>query len=79
MAELLLRHADLCDLISDWMAAKAKGEIEKAAKLYHVARVQFGKYEKELERYFDHGLCFMEYSHTQAQKSKSVDNIVAID
>lgn len=79
MAELLLRHADLCDLISDWMAAKAKGEIEKAAKLYHVARVQFGKYEKELERYFDHGLCFMEYSHTQAQKSKSVDNVVAID
>jgi hypothetical protein len=59
MANLLLRHADFCDLVADWMVTKANGEIERAAELYETARDEFGKYEIEIERYFDQGLCFL--------------------
>ena len=79
MARLLLRHADFCDLIADWMSAKANGEIELADKLYETARDEFGKYEVEIERYFDHDLCFSEYKYTQAQKSKSVNNVISVN
>ena len=78
-ARLLERHADFCDLISDWMSAKARGEIEKAAEFYAIARDSFGKYESELERYFDQGLCFSEYKYTQAQKSRAIENVIAVD
>ena len=79
MAKLLLRHADFCDLVADWMATKANGEIERAAELYETARDEFGKYEIEIERYFDQGLCFSEYKYTQAQKSKSLSNVISVD
>ena len=76
---LLERHADFCDLISDWMATKARGDKNAADELYAVARDSFGKYEAEIERYFDQGLCFAEYKYTQAQKSKTTDNVFAIN
>ena len=76
---LLLRHADFCDLISDWMSAKARGEIERATELYELARDEFGKYEAEIERYFDQGLCFSEYKYTQAQKPKVTNNVIAVN
>ena len=43
------------------------------------ARDEFGKYEMEIERYFDQGLCFSEYKYTQAQKSKSLSNVISVD
>ena len=79
MVKLLLRHADFCDLISDWMTARAKGEIERAAELYATARDEFGKYESEIERYFDQGLCFSEYKYTQATTTRSAENVIAVD
>ena len=79
MAKLLLRHADFCDFVADWMATKANGEIERAAELYETARDEFGKYEMEIERYFDQGLCFSEYKYIQAQKSKSLSNVISVD
>jgi len=76
--KILKYHADFCDLIADWMAAKAKGEIELAAELLQKARVETGKFEKEIENYFDHNLYFGEYIHAQnleKEKQKDIVNI----
>ena len=68
---LLEKHADYCDLTSDWIGAKARGELELAKELLEVARIEFGKFEAEIRRYFDHGMIFGEFYHTLAVTSKS--------
>jgi hypothetical protein len=52
---LLLRHAEYCERLSEIMTAKAIGENEKAHEFWDAFRRDFGKYEFELERWFDHG------------------------
>jgi hypothetical protein len=66
---LLLRHAELCDMVSDWMAAKARGELEKATELFNHARITFGKSYRDIHTYFDHYAFFAEA--LQADKAKS--------
>jgi hypothetical protein len=75
---LLEHHADFCDLISDWMSAKARGEIDRAAELLETARIECGKFEAEFERYFDHGLYFSEYGHCQRTKAVTPDSALTI-
>ena len=75
---LLEFHADFCDMISDWMAAKARGEIELAAELLEKARIECGKFEVEFERYFDHALYFSEYTHCQNTKPLTFEQAVTI-
>ncbi len=77
--KLLEYHADFCDLISDWMSAKARGEIELAKELYEKARVETGKLELEIQSYFDHNLYFGEYIHTQNLKTDVRQNLLTID
>lgn len=77
--KILKYHADFCDLISDWMAAKAKGEIELAADLLQKARTQTGKFEIEIENYFDHNLYFGEYIHSQNLEDYIEKDIISID
>ena len=77
--KLLEYHADFCDLISDWMAAKARGEIDCAKELLEKARIEIGKFETEVERYFDLDLCFAEYAVTQNTLSATGENVVAVD
>jgi len=72
---LLEYHADFCDLISDWMLAKANGENELATELYEKARVEFGKYESEIQAYYDHYIYFEEYYYTNNQKYIVEQNI----
>ena len=55
---LLLRHADYIEGFAACMAEKAKGDDEAAFRVFEEFRKSFGKYEFELERYFDHGLAF---------------------
>ncbi len=76
--KLLEYHAYFCDLISDWMSAKARGEIELGAELLEKARVEAGKFETELQSYFDHNLYFTEYFHTQNLVSPGKKDIVNI-
>lgn len=78
-AKLLWYHADFCDLVAGWMSAKARGEIELAADLAEKARIECGKFEAEVQNYFDHNLYFGEYAHTQKQVSPSKEDIVSID
>ena len=75
---LLEYHAEFCELLSDWLSAKADGELEKAAKLYEKARIQCGKREIEFEKYFDHGMFFAEHSWALNQKSPAKDAILTI-
>ncbi len=53
---LLLRHAEYCELAADMMAEKALGNDEEAARRWKAMCSRFGRYEIELERYFDHYL-----------------------
>ena len=69
--KLLEYHADFCDLVSDWMSAKARGEYELSAELLNKARIETGKFECEIQSFFDHNLYFTEYVHTQ---NLGVDN-----
>ena len=55
---LLERHADLCDMLADALIARTRDELGKALDLFERARVEFGKYEAEIERYYDHFLYF---------------------
>ena len=75
LIRMLEKHAIFCDLISDWMAAKARGEIDLAERLLDKARVECGKFELQLERYFDHGLYFSEYTHCQRTKKDAGNTI----
>ncbi|MBO5453293.1 MAG: DUF4838 domain-containing protein [Clostridia bacterium] len=76
--KLLSYHADFCDLISDWMSAKARGEIDLAMELFQKARVEVGKFEIEIQSFFDHHLYFGEYIHAQNLKSPGAQDIVNI-
>lgn len=77
--KILKYHADFCDLISDWMLAKAKGEIELGMELLEKARIETGKFEIDIEDYFDHNLYFGEYIHAQNLEKSRQKDIISID
>lgn len=53
---LLLRHAEFCELFAGMFREKALGNNYRALELAKEFCEDFGKYELELERYYDHGL-----------------------
>lgn len=53
---LLKLHAEYCEGLAKAVAEKAKGNSEKALELMREHIVSFGKYEHEIERYYDHYL-----------------------
>ncbi len=55
---MLLRHADYIELYAAAMEEMAKGDKAAAFEKEEIFRKEFGKYELELDRYFDHGLAF---------------------
>ena len=65
---LLRMHADYCDLLSDWMGAMARGDLNALPELYEKFRKEAGKYEAEFETYMDHQLCFSELIWTQREE-----------
>ena len=75
---LLLRHADLCDMIADFMAAKTRGENEKATELYNHARITFGKTYRDIHTYFDHYAFFSETFYVDKTKTPSKEDITDI-
>ncbi len=66
---LLEKHAEFCDLVSDFMVAKCLGKDKLAFELYDKARIAFGKYEVEIEKYYDHFLYFNEYDRAMHAKA----------
>jgi hypothetical protein len=55
---LLWHHADFVDMLSDALYEKALGHDEEADKLINALRIEFGKREPEIEKYYDHFLEF---------------------
>lgn len=55
---LLLRHAEYIVGVAECMRLKALDDEEAAFEAFEKFRKEFGIYETEMERYFDHGLAF---------------------
>lgn len=60
---LLLRHADFCQQLAQILLAKAVGHNYKAVELAKDFFCSFGKYEIEMERYYDHCLACRSVEH----------------
>ncbi len=69
---LLRRHADFCAGLAPVIAIKAQGDDEKAGEAFKAFLDDFGKYEVEIERYYDQGLagnCLRKIIRPKVQKS----------
>ena len=60
---LLLRHAEYCELWAQIVTAKALGHDFRAVELAKQFSDTFGKYEIEMERYYDHSLACRVLEH----------------
>jgi hypothetical protein len=60
---LLIRHAEMVERFAGVMIAKAKGQNYKAIELAKEYEREFGKYEWEIQRYYDHCLCCRVLEH----------------
>lgn len=76
---LLEQHADLCDLISEWMIEKALGHDEKSEEEFQRIRVEFGKREQAMEMYYDHWQFFGEYELVQLLKTPENKDVIIIE
>ena len=55
---LLLRHAEYIEGYAEFVAEKAQANDTASLEKFEAFRDAFGRHEFEIERYFDHGLCF---------------------
>ena len=55
---LLEHHADFAEMLAAALYEKALGNDEGCAELGEKMRLEFGKREAELEKYYDHCICF---------------------
>jgi len=69
---LLLRHTEYIEGIADIMIEKAKGNNYLARRKFNEFFNEFGKYECEIERYFDHGLAGATFNTIVAKPMKFV-------
>ena len=58
---LLRRHLDFCKMITPSIIKKAAGDEVNAREEFWKFREEFGKYELEMERYYDHVMCIHAY------------------
>jgi len=69
---LLLKHAEYCIGIADFMKEKCLGHNAKALELAEEFFAEYGKYEIELERYYDHYLAAKSYLQMVRKPAKFV-------
>ena len=55
---LLEKHAEYCETLAEALIERAKGNLDGAMELFEKHRIAFGKYETEIERYFDPAIYF---------------------
>ena len=55
---LLEKHAEYCEGLAEALIERAKGNLDGAMELFEKHRIAFGKYETEIERYFDPAIYF---------------------
>ena len=76
---LLEAHLDFTVGLAKALLAKVKGEEEKAHRLYHELRVEFGKKEIYIEKYYDHYNFCLAYDSVFAIKERTNAPIVEIE
>ena len=59
---LLRKYLEYCKAVALALALKAEGKDLEAKLEFEKFRVAFGKYEIEIERYYDHHLCIASLS-----------------
>lgn len=70
---LLDRHTEWCDLIADCMIAKCKGQDILAQEMWKKAVDTFGKYDLELDKWFDMSLAAVSYNRIMKAKKPTAD------
>lgn len=65
---LLLRHAEYCERIAEIMMVKASGDQEKANQMLSQFSLEFGRYEVEMERYYDHFMVIKTMNYYMTEK-----------
>ena len=68
---MLLRHAEYCEKFAELMIEKALGHNFKAIELAQEFRQVIGRFEMEIEPYYDHGLACRVLDHI-LQKPKGI-------
>ena len=66
-----MRHAEYVEKWAELMIEKAKGNNERATELARQFCDDFGKYEIEIERYYDHSLACRVLEHV-TRKTKGI-------
>jgi len=69
---LLLHHAEYCALWAEILSEKALGHNEKAVALTKEFCHSFGRYEIEMERYYDHSLACRVLEHITRNTQKII-------
>ena len=69
---LLLRHAEYCERFAEAMIEKAQGHEDQAVEMWKAFCHDFGGYEFELERYFDHYQAFKIMKRILDRSTKSL-------
>ncbi len=69
---LLLKHAEFCQGLADFMKEKCVGHNALALEIAQEFFAEFGKYEIEIERYYDHYQATKSYIQIVAKPSKFV-------
>ena len=67
---LLLRHTEWCDRLAEIFIEKCQGNDQKASEMFDQFIEYFGKYEIEMERYFDFGLASQSLQNTLKKRPK---------
>ena len=70
---LLERHTEWCDLIADCMIAKCKGQDVLAQEMWKKSVDSFGKYDLELDKWFDMSLAAVSYNRIMKAKKPTAD------
>ena len=73
---LLEKHMMYASMLADALEAKALGDDDKASELFNKMRIEAGKFEAEIERWYDHGLAFRILE--RIFKSKTMDKTPVI-
>ena len=70
--QLLEKHTEFCDGLAEFMIEKCQGHEELAEEIAEAFFDRFGKYEVEIERYYDHFMAKKSLSRISKTKKKVV-------
>ena len=67
---ILRRHTEFCERLAEIMIEKCQNNTKYALELFEIFKQDFGKYDFEMERWLDFGLCFQSLFIMIKQKPK---------